>query len=174
MHKINNIGQELKKLYFLVKVDYVNTNSTSAYIERERIFCFCIYIFVFACFSVVLCQKPTLRLLSSYDDNNEKASFACFAKHFSPKDFKITWLINNDKITDKTVEEKTTRAEPDITNENGTLYSAASFITLPKELSQSGKIKCKFTTEKVDCQQTDEHEVDIRPQNGPDGKLPLS
>lgn len=127
---------------------------------------------MFACFSAVLCQKPTLRLLSSYDDKNEEASFACFAKHFSPKDFKIKWLINNEEITDKK-EEKTTLAEPEIKNENGTLYSAASFITLPKDKSSSGTIKCKFTTEKEGCKQTEETEMDIRTKPEPPGKLLL-
>lgn len=126
---------------------------------------------MFACFSAVLCQKPTLRLLSSCDDKNEQASFTCFAKHFSPKDFKITWLINNVEISNEKFEEKTTLAE-EIKTENGTLYSAASFITITTDLSPNDKIKCKFTTEKEGCKQTVEHEMDIRTK--PDtGKLLL-
>lgn len=129
--------------------------------------CFCIHIFVFACFSAVPCQKPTLRLFSSCDNKNEQVSFACFAKHFSPKDFKITWLINNKEITNQKVEEKTTPPQPEIKNENGTFYSATSFITITAPRTTTDKIKCRFTTEKADCQQTVEQEMDIRP--GRDG-----
>uniref|UniRef100_A0A8C2XMA9 Ig-like domain-containing protein n=1 Tax=Cyclopterus lumpus TaxID=8103 RepID=A0A8C2XMA9_CYCLU len=75
-------------------------------------------------------EPPTLKVLAFTDEEME-ASFSCVAKDFTPKDFQIKWLKNNIKITKKVYEIKTLTPE-ERKDENGTtLYSAASFLTLP-------------------------------------------
>ncbi|KAG7243451.1 hypothetical protein INR49_010989 [Caranx melampygus] len=76
----------------------------------------------------VLCHAPTLKVLASSDDTNE-ASLSCFAYDFSPKDYEIKWLKNEEEITGPVNEVKTPLAERVL--ENGTkLYNVASFLTL--------------------------------------------
>uniref|UniRef100_A0A4W6EQZ3 Ig-like domain-containing protein n=1 Tax=Lates calcarifer TaxID=8187 RepID=A0A4W6EQZ3_LATCA len=92
--------------------------------------------------SRVIYQLPTLKVLASSDEERrteDKASFTCFAKDFSPKDYEIKWLKDNVEITDKIYEIKTTTGETKY--KNGTkLYSAASFLTV-----QSRDLPAKLT-----------------------------
>uniref|UniRef100_A0A8C2XJA2 Ig-like domain-containing protein n=1 Tax=Cyclopterus lumpus TaxID=8103 RepID=A0A8C2XJA2_CYCLU len=87
---------------------------------------------------------PTLKVLAFTDEEME-ASFSCVAKDFTPKDFQIKWLKNNIKITKKVYEIKTLTPE-ERKDENGTtLYSAASFLTLPSsEWTVDTEVTCKF------------------------------
>ncbi|KAI9523299.1 hypothetical protein NQZ68_028323 [Dissostichus eleginoides] len=79
---------------------------------------------------VVVYRVPTLKVLSSsssYEDN--EAYFSCLASDFSPKEYEIKWLTNNQEITTKIHEIKTFSVESK--DENGTpLYSAASFLKM--------------------------------------------
>ncbi|XP_076607636.1 immunoglobulin gamma-1 heavy chain-like [Chaetodon auriga] len=77
----------------------------------------------------VIYELPTLTVLVSSDEQNE-ASFSCFAKDFSPEDYEIKWLKNNEDIASKIYEIKT--PPQDRKDKNGTtLYSAASFLKVP-------------------------------------------
>ncbi|XP_041813066.1 immunoglobulin mu heavy chain-like [Chelmon rostratus] len=92
----------------------------------------------------VIVQLPTLRVLASSDDENE-ASFSCFAKDFSPKHYDIKWLKNDEDISNKLYEIKT--PSQDRKDENGrTLYSAASFLRVPSsDWRQDGTtFTCQF------------------------------
>lgn len=102
---------------------------------------YCVYI-VYVCFSAVLYKLPTLKSSSSGDDNEH--TFSCFAKDFSPKPYKIKWLKNDVEITDKYIYGSKTPIEArDIGN--GTLYSAAIFLTVKNgELSDDPTFTCKF------------------------------
>ncbi|XP_037647601.1 uncharacterized protein LOC119501350 [Sebastes umbrosus] len=91
----------------------------------------------------VICQLPTLKVLASPGDEAE-ASFSCFAKDFSPKDYEFKWLKNEVEITTKINEFTTPYKERE--DDNGTkLYSAASFLTLKSsEWTPGMEITCKF------------------------------
>uniref|UniRef100_A0A3Q2XU23 Ig-like domain-containing protein n=1 Tax=Hippocampus comes TaxID=109280 RepID=A0A3Q2XU23_HIPCM len=86
---------------------------------------------------------PTVKVLATTDGQDE-ASFACFAKDFSPNVYGFKWLLNGHDIPNKMDEIKThseARKGPDGT----TLYSAASFLTLsPNQWSPDATIKCEF------------------------------
>uniref|UniRef100_A0A4W6EQ67 Ig-like domain-containing protein n=1 Tax=Lates calcarifer TaxID=8187 RepID=A0A4W6EQ67_LATCA len=92
---------------------------------------------------------PTLKVLASSDEERrteDKASFTCFAKDFSPKDYEIKWLKDNVEITDKIYEIKTTTGETKY--KNGTkLYSAASFLTVQSR-DLPAKLTCEFKGKK--------------------------
>ena len=107
------------------------------------ILCFCIHICVYVCLSEEVYQLPTLKMLAPSDDETE-ASFSCLAKDFSPKDFTIKWLKNEEEISNKVEEIKTNVNER---KENGTkLYSAASFLTVKSsEWAEDVKFTCEFT-----------------------------
>ncbi|GAA6236316.1 Ig mu chain C region membrane-bound form isoform X6 [Lates japonicus] len=98
---------------------------------------------------LVIYRQPTLKVLASSDEERrteDKASFTCFAKDFSPKDYEIKWLKDNVEITDKIYEIKTTTGETKY--ENGTkLYSAASFLTVQSRDLPS-KLTCEFKGKK--------------------------
>lgn len=86
---------------------------------------------------------PTLKALVSSDKENE-VSFSCFARDFSPKDYEIKWLKNNEDVTNKKYEMKTLFKEEKRTV-NGTLYHAASFLTVPSsEWTESTEFTCLF------------------------------
>lgn len=59
----------------------------------------------------------------------QETIFACFAKDFSPKDYKFKWFRNDKEVTSKISETNTPVKEERKTSE-GTLYSAASFLTV--------------------------------------------
>ncbi|XP_051905843.1 uncharacterized protein LOC127590362 [Hippocampus zosterae] len=86
---------------------------------------------------------PTVKVLAAPDGQDE-ASFACFAKDFSPNVYGFKWLLNGYDVSNKMDEIKThseARSGPDGT----TLYSAASFLTLePNQLSPDANITCEF------------------------------
>lgn len=88
-------------------------------------------------------ELPTVRVLASSDEKQE-ATFSCFAKDFSPKDYQIKWLKNDKDISNKIYEVKTPSQERK--DENGTtLYSVASFLTVPSsEWTQDSEFTCQF------------------------------
>nr|ADC45387.1 immunoglobulin mu heavy chain [Latris lineata] len=90
----------------------------------------------------VPCDLPTLKVLASSDEESE-ASFSCFAKDFSPKDYKIKWLKNEVEIPNKIYEVHTPAGQRDL---NGsTLYSAASFLKVPSsEWTHDDRYTCLF------------------------------
>ncbi|KAG8006630.1 Ig mu chain C region membrane-bound form, partial [Nibea albiflora] len=92
-----------------------------------------------------LYQLPTLSVLgSSSDDEKKEASFSCFAKDFSPKDHKLTWLKDDQDITNKKYE-ITTPVQERTDDRGTTLYNAASFLTVPSNgLSQGTRFTCLF------------------------------
>ncbi|AWP18764.1 immunoglobulin heavy chain secretory form isoform 4 [Scophthalmus maximus] len=75
----------------------------------------------------ILYRSPDIKV-SAYTGDENEASFLCSARDFSPKDYEIKWLKNEEDITDKLNEIKTTSEGKE--SENGTLYSAASIITV--------------------------------------------
>lgn len=98
---------------------------------------------MFVCFSEVLYELPTLKAMVSSGEENE-VSFSCFAREFSPKDFEIKWLKNNEDVTNKIYEMKTLLNKEKKTA-NGTLYHAASFLTVPSsEWTESTEFTCLF------------------------------
>ncbi|XP_040917719.1 Ig heavy chain Mem5-like [Toxotes jaculatrix] len=88
--------------------------------------------------------KLPSELLASASDEGDQASFSCFAKEFSPKDYEIEWLQNGEEITKKIYEVKTPTGEETLAN--GTkLYSAASFLKVQStDLPAGVKFTCKF------------------------------
>lgn len=92
-----------------------------------------------ACFAVITHHLPTeLKVLASSGDEKE-ATFSCFAKDFSPKDYEIKWLKNDVEITDKLYEIKTP------TEASGTNYSAASFLVVKvDDLKTDSTFTCEF------------------------------
>nr|QHO62363.1 immunoglobulin mu heavy chain [Siniperca knerii] len=87
---------------------------------------------------------PTeLKVLASSGEEQE-ASFSCFARDFSPKDYEIKWLKNEAEIPNKIYEIKMPLEERQ--DKNGTtLYSAASFLTVPaSEWTVDTKFTCEF------------------------------
>uniref|UniRef100_A0A3Q2XIV7 Ig-like domain-containing protein n=1 Tax=Hippocampus comes TaxID=109280 RepID=A0A3Q2XIV7_HIPCM len=109
-------------------------------LSRANIFWWIFCLFV--CFSEAF-SLPTVKVLATTDGQDE-ASFACFAKDFSPNVYGFKWLLNGHDIPNKMDEIKThseARKGPDGT----TLYSAASFLTLsPNQWSPDATIKCEF------------------------------
>lgn len=125
----------------------MNTNtllsSTSAYIYIYNFLLPHTYFCVFVCFSEELYELPTLKALVSSDEEN-KVSFSCFARDFSPKGYEIKWLKNDEDVTNKIYEMKTLFKEEKKTV-NGTLYHAASFLTVPSsEWTESTEFTCLF------------------------------
>lgn len=55
--------------------------------------------------------------------------FACLAKDFSPKDYKFTWFKNDKEVTSK-ISQTDTPVKVENQTSEGTLYSAASFLTV--------------------------------------------
>ncbi|XP_060882941.1 uncharacterized protein LOC132954402 [Labrus mixtus] len=87
-------------------------------------------------------KEPTLKVFSSYD-GEEEVSFSCFAKDFAPKQYEFKWLKNDGVIPHDTYVDQTPAKEKK--TENGTLYSAASFLTVPaSEWTQDTKYVCEF------------------------------
>lgn len=98
---------------------------------------------MFVCFSGELYELPTLKVLASAEGEKE-VSLSCFARDFSPKVYEIKWLKNNEDVTNKIYELKTLFKEEKKTV-NGTLYHAASFLTIPSsEWTQSNEFTCLF------------------------------
>uniref|UniRef100_A0A3B4TLJ2 Ig-like domain-containing protein n=1 Tax=Seriola dumerili TaxID=41447 RepID=A0A3B4TLJ2_SERDU len=91
-------------------------------------------------------KPPILKVLASSNDEKE-ASFSCYAKDFSPKDYDIKWLKSGEEINNKIYEIKTQTATK---LENGTkLYSAASFLTVPShDLPSHTQFTCEFKGKK--------------------------
>lgn len=82
-------------------------------------------------------------MLVSSEEENE-VSFSCFAKDFSPKDYEIKWLKDNKDITKKIYERNTPTYE-ESKSLNGTLYSAAGFLTVPSsEWTMQTTFTCQF------------------------------
>lgn len=83
-------------------------------------------------------NPPNLKVWISSGEDNE-TTISCFAKSFSPKEYKIKWLKNNQEITDKIYE------TPIQENGNKTHFSAASFLTVQtKGLQDNDVFTCKF------------------------------
>ncbi|KAG7243668.1 hypothetical protein INR49_011225, partial [Caranx melampygus] len=85
-------------------------------------------------------QLPSLKVLASSDET----SYSCFANDFSPKDFEIKWLKDDQEITSNMTEVKTLVGERKL--KNGTkVYNVASFLTFPSnEGFCDSKFKCEF------------------------------
>lgn len=101
-------------------------SSTSAYMR----FGFCKYIygmFVFF-FPDEFFRLPSVRVSVSSAEEQETV-FSCFAKGFSPKDYTFKWFRNNKEVTSK-ISETNTPVQEDSKTTGGTLYSAASFLTV--------------------------------------------
>lgn len=116
--------------------------------------CFCIYALclcivyrvyiVCVCFSAKVTQLPTLVGSISTPSDDKEVTFSCFAKDFAPKMYEITWLKNNNKITENIFGVSNSTIDTNET-ENGTLYSAASFLSMKSdELSDVDVITCTF------------------------------
>nr|XP_046271486.1 immunoglobulin heavy constant mu isoform X4 [Scatophagus argus] len=88
-------------------------------------------------------QSPTLKVLASSDEENE-ASFSCFANDFSPNTFEFKWLKNDKDIGNKKYEGTTLSTKRKY--ENGTVvYSAASLLVVPSSEWTSGTtFTCQF------------------------------
>nr|AFH08745.1 immunoglobulin D heavy chain [Epinephelus coioides] len=90
-----------------------------------------------------LYQLPTLKVMTSSSDEGTETTLSCFAKDFSPKDFEFKWLKNEAEITTGITNIKTPFDEKK--TENGTLYSAASFLTVPSsEGTETNTFTCEF------------------------------
>lgn len=106
--------------------------------------CFCIHIFVCVCFfSDVVYQLPTVKVFASSDEE-DKASFSCFATDFSPNSYKIKWLKNGHDFNNQTDKIETTSVERK--NKNGTkVYSTASFLKVKSsDWSHGTEFTCLF------------------------------
>nr|AAX78209.1 immunoglobulin mu heavy chain [Epinephelus coioides] len=88
-----------------------------------------------------LYQLPTLKVMTCSDEGTE-TTFSCFAKDFSPKDFEFKWLKNQAEITTGITNIKTPFDGKK--TENGTLYSAASFLTVPSSEADTNTFTCEF------------------------------
>uniref|UniRef100_H3CIL5 Ig-like domain-containing protein n=1 Tax=Tetraodon nigroviridis TaxID=99883 RepID=H3CIL5_TETNG len=75
---------------------------------------------------IVDCQLPTVSLSVSSADEQETV-FACLAKDFSPKNYEVKWFRNGKEVTSKI---SNTPVKEESKTPNGTLYSAASFLTV--------------------------------------------
>lgn len=109
-----------------------------------------IYLCVYVCFSVVREQLPALKVLTSSKEELETqttASFACFATDFSPSEHEFTWLRNGQEINkNKQISEVKTPSSESGKNENGTLYSAASYLEVGAAywMDANTKFTCVF------------------------------
>ncbi|KAF7649451.1 hypothetical protein LDENG_00141150 [Lucifuga dentata] len=93
----------------------------------------------------VFYQLPTLEVLSICEDNAQTASFSCFAKDFSAREYDIKWLKNEQEISNSVYEIKTPSGKTQY--ENGTtVYNAASFLKVQaSEWTDPGtKFTCEF------------------------------
>ncbi|XP_022612188.1 immunoglobulin mu heavy chain-like isoform X2 [Seriola dumerili] len=119
----------------------------------------------------VLSQLPiSLKVLASSNDEKE-ASFSCYAKDFSPKDYDIKWLKSGEEINNKIYEIKT----PTTTNlKNGTkLYSAASFLTVPsQDLLPQTEFTCEFKGKKDNGYQFTNSSVIYNKRTSPECNAP--
>uniref|UniRef100_A0A8C9Z2S9 Ig-like domain-containing protein n=1 Tax=Sander lucioperca TaxID=283035 RepID=A0A8C9Z2S9_SANLU len=98
----------------------------------------------------VPCYPPTLSVLASSDEGDE-ASFSCFAKDFSPKEYEIKWLKNEEERFSK-IEEIHTHFEGRKDNDGATRYSAASFLTMKSnELDLNTQVTCEFKGKHSKC-----------------------
>ncbi|KAM6965898.1 Ig heavy chain Mem5-like [Tautogolabrus adspersus] len=90
----------------------------------------------------VIIKEPTLKVFSPNEEGLE-ASFSCFAKDFSPKQHEFKWLKNDGVVPNEIYVVETPAKERQ--TENGTLYSAGSFLTVPaSEWIQGTKFVCVF------------------------------
>ncbi|KAL6102752.1 uncharacterized protein ACO6RY_02302 [Pungitius sinensis] len=93
---------------------------------------------------IVVIELPTLKVLASSDEETE-VSFSCLAKDFSPDDYDIKWLKNNQEVPNKIFEIKTMTAEGRKDENGTTLYSATSFLMLPSsEWTHGTELTCQF------------------------------
>nr|AAD37510.1 immunoglobulin heavy chain precursor [Anarhichas minor] len=92
---------------------------------------------------IVAYSMPTLKVLASSYEATE-VSFSCFAKDFSPKDYEFKWLKDDEEIPDSKYEVRTP-APVATKDENGTtLYSTASFLTVPSSEWSHPHLTCQF------------------------------
>ncbi|CAJ1076763.1 immunoglobulin mu heavy chain [Xyrichtys novacula] len=76
-----------------------------------------------------LFELPTLKVSHSYTEGDKEIFFSCFAKDFSPKNYGFKWLKNEAVVPNEKYVIQTPRHERQ--TDNGTLYSAASLLTVP-------------------------------------------
>lgn len=89
-------------------------------------------------------KLPTLKVLASSDEDTE-VSFSCLANDFSPNDYDIKWLKNNQEVTNQIFEMKTITPEGRKDANGTTLYSATSFLMLPSsEWTDGTELTCQF------------------------------
>lgn len=128
---------------FYIQVTWSNISifiSASAYINYFASACI-LYICGCVCLSEPFYKDPELKVLANSED--KVASFVCVAENFSPKHYDIQWLLNNKEISGQ-ISEIRTQTEGQKT-ENGTVYSATSFLTLPsKNVPTPSKLTCRF------------------------------
>ncbi|KAK7939759.1 hypothetical protein WMY93_003085 [Mugilogobius chulae] len=95
---------------------------------------------------IVFHQLPNLKMMTT-EENNE-VTFSCLANEFSPNVFDFEWLLNNVQIKQNTTKEFSTPSKS-VKTANGTMFSAASFLTLKEEdLSSKDKVTCKINVGK--------------------------
>ncbi|XP_077353008.1 uncharacterized protein ighd [Festucalex cinctus] len=88
-------------------------------------------------------RLPTVKVLAT-SDAQEEASFACFAKDFSPNVYGFKWLKNGLDISNR-LDEVKTHSEARKDSNGMTLYSAASFLALKSDQwSRDTNITCEF------------------------------
>ncbi|XP_077411709.1 uncharacterized protein ighd [Vanacampus margaritifer] len=88
-------------------------------------------------------RLPTVKVLAT-PDGQEEASFACFAKDFSPNVYGFKWLKNGVDISNS-LDEIKTHSKARKGADGMTLYSAASFLTLHSDQwSRDTGITCEF------------------------------
>ncbi|KAK5856456.1 hypothetical protein PBY51_008049 [Eleginops maclovinus] len=111
---------------------------------------------------VVIYKEPTVKLFASSNDESE-AYFSCFANDFSPNQYEIKWLLNDQKLTNQIHEVKTLTAERK--DEKGNpLYSAASFVMLnSSDLSSDSDVMCQFEGKKHQIVNSTHHQKPINP-----------
>nr|XP_057905680.1 uncharacterized protein LOC131103419 [Doryrhamphus excisus] len=88
-------------------------------------------------------RLPTLKVMASPGGQDE-ASFACFAKDFSPNVYDFKWLYNEEDVLSGIDQVKTPSEARKVAN-GSTLYSAASFLTLKSHKWSPGvTLTCEF------------------------------
>lgn len=118
----------------------------------------------FLCFSDVVYIRPSLEILTSEDD--KKVTFSCLANDFTPNVYGFKWLKNNEEIKDKLSE--ITTPSKDRKTENGTLYTAASFLTLSSEnMEVDTQLMCIFNLGRGDNVQSVNSNHTYRPPDKP-------
>ncbi len=101
-----------------------------------------IYIYLYVCVYFSEVSLPTLKVSASSDEDKE-VTFSCFAKDFSPNYYKFKWMADGQDISDKIYEFKTHSEKRN--TEHGTLYSAASLLTVKTtHLTVGTEITCLF------------------------------